>query len=107
MLYVKWHHDGVPGSDPGVRAILEPPRAFVGNYAAVCMYDVYAAAVGADRFASAHCDVVIPGQSRLVQMRGCRLYLTAHRYLLLEFRHEELISITQNDVRGRSHRDPD
>src|SRR5437762_1624311 len=102
MLYVKWHHDGVAGSDAGVRAILEPPRAFVRDHAAVCMYDVYAAAVGADRFASAHCDIVIPGQSRPVQMRGCRLHLPNHGYLLLEFRYDELVSVAKHDVCRRS-----
>src|SRR5438132_1704804 len=107
MLYVGWHDDGVPGSDPGFRATLKPPRALVRHYTTVRTYDIDSALVGAGRFAAAHCDIVVPGHSRPVQVRGCRLYLTDHRYLLLEFRHEELISITQNDVRGRSHRDPD
>src|SRR5438046_1658042 len=102
MLYVNWHRGAAPGSDPDVRAILEPPRAFVRDHAAVCMYDVYAAVVGADRSASAHCDIVIPGQSRPVQMRGCRLHLPDHGYLLLEFRYDELISVAKHDVCRRS-----
>src|SRR5262249_29972960 len=76
--------------------------ALIGYDGSTCSHDVDALAIRTTRESTALCDVIVPRQRGIEQMRGRVLDLSEYSHFLLESRNDQLVSVANRNVRSRT-----